>query len=918
MARLRHHTGSGRTNRLLWVVGCLAVTCAPALGGEAQVPTGDALTWTDLPPLPPGPGQDVQPGVAGPFVGVHDGRLIVAGGANFPGAPPWRSGTKVWWDHAFVLERTEYGIARWMGGEGLRLPRPSAYGASVDTPHGIVMVGGCDAEACFREVRLARWDGSHITFAALPDLPRALAFMAAARVGDAVYVAGGQETVQDARATRNFWRLDLSAYDPSSDTRDPNWGWEELDAWPGPPRVLPVAAGQSDGATDCFYLFSGRNVAPDVETEILTDAYKFNPKTATWTRLADVGPKGEPPRCIMAAPAVASGAGHILVFGGAEGKRFLVLERLSRRIKEAKDRGNVAEIVALVAREIRLMSTHPGFSRALLAYHTITDTWACVGRFPDACPVTTTAARRGGSILIPSGEVRPGVRTAAVWKADPPPARPFGWINYAVLGVYLAALVAMGVYFSRREKTTDDFFKAGGRVPWWAAGLSIYGTQLSAITFMAIPAKTFATDWRYFTGNMAIVMVAPLIIFLILPFFRRLNVTTAYEYLEKRFNVVARLFGSVMFMLLHLGRIGIILFLPSIALSVVTGIDVRACIVVMAVLSILYTVLGGIEAVIWTDVLQVIVLLGGAWVSLILMVASTPGGLGGMVDLAAAAGKFHAFDFRFDLTTPTFWVVLLGGLAANFISYGSDQTVIQRYLTTRDERAAGRGIWTNAILVIPGSLLFFGMGTALYAFFKTRPDLMSPTLEDADAVFPWYIVTQLPTGVAGLLIAALFAAAMSSLDSSMNSVATAVTTDFYRRFKGDATDRACLALARWVTVAVGLAGMGFALVMTGWDIKSLWDEFSKVIGLFAGGLGGLFLLGIFSRRAHGIGALVGLAASGAVQFTVGRTGVVYLLLYSFTGVVTCVVVGYVASLVIPARPKPLAGLTLYTLQEKDA
>ncbi|HUU91367.1 MAG TPA: sodium/solute symporter [Phycisphaerae bacterium] len=911
--------------RLLATAVCLAAACATAPGAEAQAPAtqaqtpaGDALIWTDLPPLPPGPGQDVQPGVAGPFVGVHGGRLIVAGGANFPDAPPWLNGTKVWWDHAFVLDRTPHGIVRWIRGEGLRLPRPCAYGASVDTRHGVVMIGGCEADACLGDVRIAAWDGSQLAFTSLPDLPRPLAFMAGAKVGDAIYVAGGQETMADARATTNFWRLDLSQYDPSSKERNPDWHWEELEPWPGPPRILPVAAGQSDGAADCFYLFSGRNVAPDVETQILTDAFTFSPRTGVWTRLAEVGVKGEPPRSIMAASAVASGAHHILVFGGGEGERFLVLERLSRRIKEARDRGNIAEAIALARKNGNLLRTHPGFSRDILAYHTITDTWTRVGRFPDACPVTTTAVKRGGSILIPSGEVRPGVRTPMVWKADPPPARPFGWINYTVLGVYLAALVAMGVYFSRREKTTDDFFKAGGRVPWWAAGLSIYGTQLSAITFMAIPAKTFATDWRYFMGNVAIVMVAPLIIFLILPFFRRLNVTTAYEYLEKRFNVAARLFGSIMFMLLHLGRIGIILFLPSIALSVVTGIDVRVCIVVMAVLSITYTVLGGIEAVIWTDVLQVVVLLGGAWVSLALMLAHIPGGLGGMIDLAAEAGKFHTFDFRFDLTTPTFWVVLLGGLAANFISYGSDQTVIQRYLTTRDEKAAGRAIWTNALLVIPGSLLFFGMGAALYAFFKTRPDLMSPTLENADAVFPWYIVTQLPTGVAGLLIAALFAAAMSSLDSSMNSVATAVTTDFYRRFRPLAADRTCLRLARRVTVVVGLAGMVLALLMTGWDIRSLWDEFSKVIGLFAGGLGGLFLLGIFSRRAHGAGALVGLAASAVVQFTVSRTGVVYLLLYSFTGVVTCVVVGYLASLIIPARPKPLAGLTLYTLQRKDA
>jgi SSS family transporter len=611
----------------------------------------------------------------------------------------------------------------------------------------------------------------------------------------------------------------------------------------------------------------------------------------------------------MAASAVASGASHILVFGGAGGERLLELEALDRAIAAAEP----AKAEALARRKAALLDGHPGFSRHILAYHTITDTWVRAGTFPGPCPVTTTAAWWNGGIAVPSGEVRPGIRTGAVRLARPAPPRPFGALNYAVLVAYLAALVAMGVYFSRRERTTDDFFKAGGRVPWWAAGLSIFGTQLSAITFMAIPAKTFATDWRYLWLNAAIVLLAPVIIYLILPFFRRLNVTTAYEYLERRFNLAARLIGSLMFMALHLGRIGIVLFLPSIALNVVTGIDVRICILVMGLLSITYTVLGGIEAVIWTDVLQVVVLLGGAVLCLVLIVAGLPEGAGGLARAAADAGKLDAFDFRFDATQPTFWVVLVGGLAATFISYGSDQTVIQRYLTTRDEASAARGIWTNAVLTVPATLLFFALGTALYVYFARRPDLLNPTIEGADAIFPWYIVTRLPAGVAGLLIAGVFAAAMSSLDSSMNSVATAVVTDFYGRFRPTAPDGRRLRVARGVTVAVGLAGMAFALVMAGWEIKSLWDQLSRFIGLFAGGLGGLFLLGILTRRAHGAGAVVGLVASGIAQYAVSRFTPLYLLLYTATGIASCVAIGYLASRVLPARRRPLDGLTVYTL-----
>ncbi|HUS93421.1 MAG TPA: sodium/solute symporter, partial [Phycisphaerae bacterium] len=554
----------------------------------------------------------------------------------------------------------------------------------------------------------------------------------------------------------------------------------------------------------------------------------------------------------------------------------------------------------------------------VLAYHTITDTWALVGELPAGSQVTTAAVRWGEAVVIPTGEISPGVRTPRVLRGAPPPGRSFGWANYAVLGVYLAALVAMGVYLSRRERTTDDFFKAGGRIPWWAAGLSIFGTQLSAITFMAIPAKAFATDWRYFVGNMSIVMAAPLIVLLFLPFYRRLNVTTAYEYLERRFSLPVRLLASAMFMLFQFGRIGIVLFLPSLALSVVTGLDVGLCIVVMGVLSVFYTALGGIEAVIWTDVLQVVVLLGGAVVCLAVIACGVPGGWDGMNDVADAAGKLRVLDFRLDLTTATFWVMVFGGLGGNLISYGSDQTVIQRYLTTKDERSAARGIWTNAVLTVPASLLFFGIGTALFAFYRSRPEALDPNLAQADALFPWYIVTQLPAGVSGLLIAGVFAAAMSSLDSSMNSVATAVTTDFYRRFRPAAPDARCLRLARAVTVVVGLAGMGFALMMARWRIKSLWDQFATYLGLFGGGLGGLFLLAISTRRAHGLGALVGLLVSGGVQFALSRLWPVHPWFYAVTGIVSCFLAGYAASLLLPGGGKPLNGLTLHTLQKGES
>src|SRR5680860_655869 len=297
----------------------------------------------------------------------------------------------------------------------------------------------------------------------------------------------------------------------------------------------------------------------------------------------------------------------------------------------------------------------------------------------------------------------------------------------------------MGYFFSKRQKNIDDYFKGGRRIPWWAAGLSIFGTALRAITFMAIPAKTFATDWSYFMLNMTIFLVAPIIVYRFIPFFRKLNVTTAYEFLESRFNLTVRLLGSLSFILFQIGRMGVVLFLPSIALNVVTGIDIFVCISLMGVVSMVYTIYGGIEAVIWTDVVQVVVLLGGAILSLTVMIYSVDDGFSGVIDMARANGKFNIVDLDWSLKRPTVWVMLLGGIFANITTYGTDQTIVQRYLTTKTQKEAEKSVWTNAILTIPATLIFFFVGTVLFAFFKSYPNELDPTFINNDAIFPWYI-----------------------------------------------------------------------------------------------------------------------------------------------------------------------------------
>jgi len=528
--------------------------------------------------------------------------------------------------------------------------------------------------------------------------------------------------------------------------------------------------------------------------------------------------------------------------------------------------------------------------------------------------VTAPTAVWRGRIIIPNGEVKPGIRTPKVLAAEPVAGEAgFRPLDYGALTVYLGALLLMGFYFARRGRSTEDFFLAGRRIPWWAAGLSIFGTQLSAITFMAIPAKTYATNWHYFMATMGIVAIAPLIIVFFLPFYRRLNVTSAYEYLERRFNVVVRLFGSAAFVLMQVGRMGVVLFLPAMALSAVTGFDVKLCILLMGVIATLYTVLGGIEAVIWTDVLQVFVLGGGAVAALAVALVHS-GGAGEALAVAQANDKLDVFLLSWDYRVPALWVIVVGYLGL-LTPYAADQAVVQRYLTTRDETRAAKAIWTNALLAIPATLIFFSLGTALYVFYKNSPGLLGPT-HGTDAILPWFVALQLPAGVSGLVIAGLFAASMSSLDSSMNSAATVLTTDFLKRFRPGVSDRAWLHAARGLTLGLGVIGTGTALLMASSDVKSLWDQWIAIVGLFGGSLAGLFVLGVFTRRANGVGAVAGALASAGVLYLVTHFTQAHYFLFGPIGIVTCVGVGYAASLVFPSPETDQDGLTLYTMKGK--
>jgi solute:Na+ symporter, SSS family len=878
----------------VWLSSGAVAAAAPIDVPEAARST---LQWSQLPDLPD------QFGFGGPYVGTHNGVLMVAGGANFPRGMPWEGGEKVWYDTIYVLENA---AGTWQSPG--KLPRRLAYGASISTDDGLLLIGGEEDGAAVADAYRLRWDaaGKKVIVTKLPSLPKPVSYIAGGIIDSVVYVvASSRGEGADRLDQKHLWSIDLARLGAAD--ADQGGRWRQLQPWPGGPRHKCVVAVQSVGAqAQELFLFGGSNPRWNKDGSLdlarfehYTDAYRYTPNKNVWTRLADLPVLADGREIdrkeqfahqrwpLVAATAIDVGQSHILVFSGSTG-RYIT----------------------------RPIETRPLFPRKVLAYHTITNSWTEVGKMPQGV-VTTTATRwrqQNDLIVIPSGEIKPGVRVPAVQAlalSSPPPE--FGLLNYSILGVYLLAMVGVGGLFALRTKSTDDFFRGGQRVPFWVAGLSIFATMLSSITYVALPAKAYATDWLYYPAQLTIIPVALVVVYLAIPFFRQIDATSAYEYLEKRFSRPVRLIGSAQFVMFQIGRMAIVMYLPALALAAITPFSVIQCILIMGVLSVIYCTLGGVEAVVWTDAIQTIVLMGGLLVAVAVIVANVDGGAAAVYSTALADGKMHLATLDFgpgSIATNALWVILLGMFFQSLYSYTSDQAIVQRYMTTSDIRGARRAMWTTAWMGVFGSLLFFVVGAALYVFYKHHPAKLELTMK-TDAVFPLFISRELPMGLAGLVVAGIFAAAQSTISTSMNSTATALVTDFCKPLNCCKDDRGYLRLGRIFTFALGLFGTLCACVLDFFDVKSMVDQFMMMLGLFGGSLCGLFMLGMLTRRANATGGLVGALTGLIVVWCVKYFTPVNLFLYAMIGTVTTFVAGYLVSLVTPAEEKDILPLTIY-------
>ena len=494
----------------------------------------------------------------------------------------------------------------------------------------------------------------------------------------------------------------------------------------------------------------------------------------------------------------------------------------------------------------------------------------------------------------------------------------FGPVAWSVLALYFLLMAGMAWYFMRKKKTAADYFTGGGKIPWYVAGMSIFATMLSSISFLALPAQCYVSDWRYFPLTLGIFALAPVVIYFYLPFFRRLRVASAYEYLERRFNAAVRLFASGAYVVFMVSRVAIVTLLPALALNAMTGVSIDGCILVCGAATIVYCAFGGFEAVVWSDFVQGIVLVTGAVAIFAALIMGTDGGFAGAWASASANGKTTLLDLRFTFTEPVFWVVAVLAVIENLSTYTSDQCVIQRYMSVKDEKAAARSIWFNGVFTIFVCAVFFSIGTALWTYYRSHPEMLDPSLPKADSILPFFIVSGLPPALAGLVAAALFAATISTLSANLSSAATALTADFVLKFRPSTTPETQMRWGRVFTFATGILGVAAALVLAHTETRSLFDKFKEFISVLTAGLAGMFFLGVFLRRVGGRAAIAGLVVNYVACFALRYAPLPFerphVFLVGGIGFVLCVVSAWLLSFVVPERERDLTGLTLKTLK----
>ena len=433
-------------------------------------------------------------------------------------------------------------------------------------------------------------------------------------------------------------------------------------------------------------------------------------------------------------------------------------------------------------------------------------------------------------------------------------------LDYLIFFIFVGGTALFGCSFYRSSrKGASAFTKAEGSIPTWVVGMSIFATFVSSISFLGLPGGSYAGNWNYLIFAFTIPVATYLAAKIFIPLYRSVNSVSAYHYLEMKYGYWARCYVAVCYLLTQVCRVGSILLLLALPINTLFGWDIGTVIIVTGIITLVYSVLGGISAVVWTDAIQGIILIIGALVCAAVISLDMPEGPQQVFEIGAEAGKFSLGSLGLTLREPTVWVVILYGIFMNLQNYGIDQNYVQRYMTAKTTGEAVKATLFGSLIYIPVAVVFVYIGTALYAYYTAQPALL-PEGTAADMVFPHFIVHGLPTGITGLVIAALFSAGMSTVATSINSSATIIFTDFYRKFR-KVEDKDSKTSMKTLYIASGTVGsLGILVGLAMMSVDGILDAWWKLASIFSGGMLGLFLLTLVCRNINKAAAIIAVIA----------------------------------------------------------
>jgi SSS family transporter len=735
-----------------------------------------------------------------------------------------------------------------------------AWAAAAQHADRLIVAGGLlDGKPVATVSLLGLSEADEVKTESLPDLPKPLAGAGAAMIENTLYVFGGVSSLEPPVFEKTLWKLHFTDGVPAK-------AWLEGEAFPNSPRAFSAVTAQYG----MLCVFGG--IEPGLHVSNETWVYRPKPIEATsyigWKRVGDM------PHPSARASAVALGQASVMLAGG---------------IQEETIRG------------IPPVNASTGKDGRPWLYHTVTDAWCAFDKgIPDADIIAL--------------KTDPGVwlvgRESIHEATFPRMMRNLAVIDYIVVIGYFVVLASIGFYFAKQESSAE--FSLGNRkVKWWAAGISMFATGASAISFMAIPALAFATNLVWTIPVVSMLIPAYFITaYFIFPLLRRMEITSTYEYLERRFNNPLRLIASAQCIIIQtIGRTAVVLVLPALAIASVTGMNVFLSVLLMGILTTIYTAVGGFESVIWTEVFQGVLKFIAPLAMVIVAIISLPGGFGEFWKTSGDYGKFEFALLTWDVTVPAIWILLISYLLQFTVVKAGDQPIIQRVFSAplHEVRRVTAMEATCGILI---GILSNVLGIAIFSYFRAHPSQFSPTAQN-DQIVPMFVTQAMPPGFAGMVIAAIFASAMATVASAMNSVATIYTEDFYPKIRPKATDKQRLRTLKITSYVVGIIGTSMALLLAGTNPKSLMVVWSQIVSLMGGGVVGVYSLGMFTKRVNGFGAVCGAIASIVITLLVKLFTPLHWSSYMPIAILSCMVVGYLCSLFTPQK-KDLEGLTVFT------